>query len=612
MLALASLDPVLTHARRHRGPAGHPRVGLRRGRSREGHRCWRASSWSTALPRWRWRVGRRSCCSATWPCAPGTRRWPWSTRCSPGGRWSSPSSRCAPGATCTASGTPRDGPARSPRPRTASVVERRVPDRRPRLHRRPAVVRRGVPPRGGRARARAERGPVAGRPVPGPPRTRASALEVSAWARRLSTPRRRRPSQVVEADRAPGPRPRGARDDRSRPPCGRPPTRSSCAPRPAVDVVAGYPWFGAWSRDTMIAYEGLFLATGRADEGRELLRGYAGDAVGGHARQHGRHRAASSTTPPTPRCGSCTRSTGTWPRPATTTSPPSWSSRWTRCVQAPPRRHPVRHPDRPGRRAAHPGRARARADLDGRGRRRYRRHPAPGQGGRAQRAVDQRDRRAGRPAPAGPAATPTTWTRCWPGRPRRSSAGSRAPAGWLYDVVDAPGAATTTALRPNQLLAYGLPYAPLRGHDDGAVRAVARTLLTPLGLRTLAPPDPRLPGRAPGRPGRPRPGLPPGHRLAVADRAVRRRRPGRRAADRRAAGRAGRAPGRVGRRIGQRDRRRGRPARRHRLPVPGVVGRRVPAHLAHLTRLTPARPPPLRVDQDVCPATRRARIGQTS
>ncbi len=41
------------------------------------------------------------------------------------------------------------------------------------------------------------------------------------------------------------------------------------------DVVAGYPWFGAWSRDTMISYEGLFLATGRFDEGRELLRNYA-------------------------------------------------------------------------------------------------------------------------------------------------------------------------------------------------------------------------------------------------------------------------------------------------------------------------------------------------
>jgi predicted glycogen debranching enzyme len=36
-------------------------------------------------------------------------------------------------------------------------------------------------------------------------------------------------------------------------------------------VVAGYPWFGAWSRDTMTSYEGLFLETGRQEEGRKLL-----------------------------------------------------------------------------------------------------------------------------------------------------------------------------------------------------------------------------------------------------------------------------------------------------------------------------------------------------
>jgi len=36
-------------------------------------------------------------------------------------------------------------------------------------------------------------------------------------------------------------------------------------------VVAGYPWFGDWSRDTMTSYEGLFLHTNRWDEGRTLL-----------------------------------------------------------------------------------------------------------------------------------------------------------------------------------------------------------------------------------------------------------------------------------------------------------------------------------------------------
>jgi predicted glycogen debranching enzyme len=41
-------------------------------------------------------------------------------------------------------------------------------------------------------------------------------------------------------------------------------------------VVAGYPWFGEWSRDGMIAHEGLFLETGREAEGREVLLRAAG------------------------------------------------------------------------------------------------------------------------------------------------------------------------------------------------------------------------------------------------------------------------------------------------------------------------------------------------
>jgi predicted glycogen debranching enzyme len=37
-------------------------------------------------------------------------------------------------------------------------------------------------------------------------------------------------------------------------------------------IVAGYPWFGDWSRDTMTSYEGLLLETGRVEEGRRLLQ----------------------------------------------------------------------------------------------------------------------------------------------------------------------------------------------------------------------------------------------------------------------------------------------------------------------------------------------------
>jgi predicted glycogen debranching enzyme len=41
-------------------------------------------------------------------------------------------------------------------------------------------------------------------------------------------------------------------------------------------VVAGYPWFGEWARDEFTSYEGLFLATGRASEGRAALERAAG------------------------------------------------------------------------------------------------------------------------------------------------------------------------------------------------------------------------------------------------------------------------------------------------------------------------------------------------
>jgi predicted glycogen debranching enzyme len=40
-------------------------------------------------------------------------------------------------------------------------------------------------------------------------------------------------------------------------------------------VIAGYPWFGDWGRDTMIALPGLALATGRYDSARRILRTFA-------------------------------------------------------------------------------------------------------------------------------------------------------------------------------------------------------------------------------------------------------------------------------------------------------------------------------------------------
>jgi predicted glycogen debranching enzyme len=41
-------------------------------------------------------------------------------------------------------------------------------------------------------------------------------------------------------------------------------------------VLAGYPWFSDWGRDTMIALPGLLLRTGRAQEAARVLRTFAG------------------------------------------------------------------------------------------------------------------------------------------------------------------------------------------------------------------------------------------------------------------------------------------------------------------------------------------------
>jgi predicted glycogen debranching enzyme len=40
-------------------------------------------------------------------------------------------------------------------------------------------------------------------------------------------------------------------------------------------LLAGYPWFEDWGRDTLIAFTGAYLVTGRFDEGRKLLAAFA-------------------------------------------------------------------------------------------------------------------------------------------------------------------------------------------------------------------------------------------------------------------------------------------------------------------------------------------------
>jgi predicted glycogen debranching enzyme len=80
--------------------------------------------------------------------------------------------------------------------------------------------------------------------------------------------------------------------------------------------------------------------------------------------------------------------------------------------------------------------------------------------------------------------------------------------GHLYDVIDGPeggiaadGRRRDASLRPNQLFALSLPHPLLTGARARSVLdACARELWTPVGLRSLAPRDPRYVGRYGGGP----------------------------------------------------------------------------------------------------------------
>ena len=70
--------------------------------------------------------------------------------------------------------------------------------------------------------------------------------------------------------------------------------------------------------------------------------------------------------------------------------------------------------------------------------------------------------------------------------------------GYLNDCILPPNQADTS-LRPNQIFAVSLPFSPLSTEQQKkVVEAVQRDLLTPYGLRSLSPNDPRYKGRYQG------------------------------------------------------------------------------------------------------------------
>jgi predicted glycogen debranching enzyme len=266
-------------------------------------------------------------------------------------------------------------------------------------------------------------------------------------------------------------------------------------PNGAPDVVAGYPWFGSWSRDTMLPYEGLFLSTGRADEGRALLRSYAATVSEGML-------ANTADT------GSVEYNTAD-------------ATLWF--VHALGRHVAVTGDTDLAAELAAPLESVLRAHIEGT---RYGLGVDPvdsllnqGADGLALTWMDARIGGVPVTARRGKAVDINAlWCNALgvaadlARRAGRDDGDLRkrydattdsfrarfpAPAGWLYDVIDGPTGADA-ALRPNQLLAYSLPFGPMRGEQPAP--AIARDLLTPLGLRTLAPEEPGYRPRHRGTP----------------------------------------------------------------------------------------------------------------
>jgi len=257
------------------------------------------------------------------------------------------------------------------------------------------------------------------------------------------------------------------------------------------DVVAGYPWFGAWSRDTMLSFPGLFLATGRADEGRELLRRYAAtvhDGLLANTADTGEleYNTVDATLWFVQAIFGYTRATGDDDLGVELL--PALDTIYAAHLNGTHYNIKVDTSDSLLS-AGTPGYALTWMDarVDG--------VPVTPRSGKpvevnalwinALSVLAQVRERAGTdadPVRAQLHRATESFLRRYPG-----------PDGWLRDVLDPDDG----QLRPNQLLAYALPGAPLHGQP---VPAAVHQLLTPLGLRTLPSDAPGYRGRHRGDP----------------------------------------------------------------------------------------------------------------
>lgn len=258
-------------------------------------------------------------------------------------------------------------------------------------------------------------------------------------------------------------------------------------------IIAGYPWFGEWGRDTFIALRGLCLATGRYTDTRDILLAWAPLVSAGMLPNRFADRGGAVEYNAVDASLWYVLAVGEFLQAAAA----------GRCQADRPQR------DRLGAavEAILTGYARGtrfgiRLDGDG--------LLAAGEPGVQLTWMDAKvDDRVVTPRIGKPVEVQALWLNAlhaWSGRSERwrtlCERGTEAlrrrfwnpDGGCLYDVIDVdhqPGR-VDASFRPNQILAAGgLPYRPLAAEQAASVvAAVEARLLTPVGLRTLAPGEP--------------------------------------------------------------------------------------------------------------------------
>jgi predicted glycogen debranching enzyme len=269
-----------------------------------------------------------------------------------------------------------------------------------------------------------------------------------------------------------------------------------------TSVIAGYPWFGDWGRDTMISLPGLTLVTGHFEEARNILRAFARNIDHGmlpnrfpDSGEKPEYNTADATLWMFHAVHELLRYTGDYDFVRAELYQPlagiiAWHERGTRYGI---------HLDSDGLlHAGEPGTQLTWMDAKVGD---WVVTPREGKAVEIQALWHNALRVMARLASVFDEHAESSRYRALAERVRARFAEAfwNESAGCLHDVVS--GDEADSSIRPNQIFAVSLPY-PLLSNDQAlrVVEVVEWELLTPFGLRTLSPRDPRYRGRYDGDP----------------------------------------------------------------------------------------------------------------